>query len=163
MFRISIEGNGIVDVQVTKLSNKLLGKLSINHKAVIAIFLVIILCLLQSCSGVNRHGSTTPDRVIEQYLLALEDKDQNSMIRLFPENAVVVNLVQAKIAKVGGHKIRNRQIKYTKSKPTLWDVRVQGFYLDNSDTRRKFDETIVIEYQSKGQVKQYGGRWYLKI
>jgi hypothetical protein len=148
-------------MQAIKLSTKLPDQLSTYGRSILSIFLVIILCLLQSCSGMNKHGAATPDRVIEQYLLALEDRDQSSVIRLFPENSSVETQVQAKITKFGGYKIQDRQIKYTKSKPTRWNVRVQGFYLDRLNSRHKFDETIAIEYQSKGQVKLYGGRWYL--
>jgi hypothetical protein len=148
-------------MQVIELLTKLSDQLSIYGRSILSICLVIILCLLQSCSGINKSGAATPDQVVEQYLLALEDRDQNSVIRLFPENSAVKQQVQAKITKFGGYKIQDRQVKYTKSKPTRWNARVQGFYLDRLNSRHRFDEAITIEYQSKGQVKLYGGRWYL--
>ena len=111
----------------------------------------------------NKQGGSTPDRIVEQYLLALEDRDEAAMLQLVPENYNVAKEVTAKIVKFGGHKIQDRQISYTKSKPTLWDARVRGFYVDRVGVRQKFDDSISIGYQSKGQVKLYGGRWYLLL
>jgi hypothetical protein len=150
-------------MQLVKLLNNLSTKYSVYSRSILSIFLAIILVLLQSCHGVDKYGAATPDRIVEQYLLALEGRDRNSVIKLLPENANVENQVRSKITKFGGYKVQERKIEYIKSKPTLWNIRIQGFYVDRSNTRRKFDETIVIEYQSKGQVKQYGGRWYLKL
>jgi hypothetical protein len=150
-------------MQLVKLLDNLSTKYSVYSRSILSIFLSIILVLLQSCHGVDKYGAATPDRIVEQYLLALEDRDRNLVVKLLPENASVENQIRSKINKFGGYKIKERKIEYIKSKPTLWTIKIQGVYVDRSDTRRKFDETIVIEYQSKGQVKQYGGRWYLKL
>ena len=122
--------------------------------------LVVVFCL-QACKAENKHGAATPGRAIEEYLLALENRDDALLRRLAPAQAVVGSEIKAKISKIGGHKIKNPQISYIKSKPTLWSARIRGFYLDRSGKRNNFDESIEIEYQSKGQVKLYGGSWYL--
>jgi hypothetical protein len=144
---------------------KLPGKLSIYWQLILVFVTIAIVFLIQSCGVQNKHGATTPDRIVEQYLLALADRDEAAMLRLLPENAALadINQVKAKITKIGGFKIQDHQISYTKSKPTLWKAKVHGFYINLNDVRQKFDDSIEIEYQSKGQVKLYGGRWYLLL
>ena len=124
--------------------------------------MIVIIFSLQACS-VNKHGATTPNQVVEQYLLALEAKDDNLMLRLVPEQSRLNQVIESKILRIGGHKIQDRQISYTKSKPTFWNAKIQGSFVDRAGIKRKFDDSIAIEYQSKGQVKLYGGRWYLSL
>lgn len=126
------------------------------------ISLMVLVFLLPGCSA-NKHGAATPDRVVEQYLQALENKDERLMLRLLPEKSHINQAIESKILKTGGHKIQNRQISYTKSKPTLWNARIHGSFVDRAGIQRKFDDLIAIEYQSKGQVKLYAGRWYLLL
>jgi len=80
-----------------------------------------------------------------------------------PEEATNAPAIAGKVAKFGGYRIQDRQINYTKSKPVLWNTSIRGFYIDRAGVKRKFDDSIAIEYQSKGQVKLYGGRWYLLL
>ena len=124
--------------------------------------ILAIVFSVQACN-VNKYGAATPDRVVEQYLLALEARDANLMLRLAPEYPDISRKVKAKIVKIGGHKIQNRQITYTKPKPILWNAKIQGSYLDRFGIRQKFDDSIVLVYQSKGELKLYAGRWYLSI
>jgi hypothetical protein len=138
-------------------------KFSIRWRSISVIFMLVIILCLQSCKVEDKHGAATPDRVIEQYLLALENRDDALFRRLIPAQAVVSNEIKTKIARLGGHKIKDRQISYIKSKPTLWTARIRGFYLDRVGKRNNFDESIEIEYQSKGQVKLYSGSWYLLL
>jgi hypothetical protein len=145
-------------MQVIKISDKF----SIYWRSIFIIFTISIVFSLQSCN-VNKHGAATPDRVIEQYLTALENRDENLMLRLAPENQTVTKEVKSKIDRIGGHKIQDSQISYTKSKPSLWNARIHGFFVDRFGKRQDFDDSIAIEYQSKGQVKLYGGRWYLLL
>ena len=125
--------------------------------------LVSLLLSVQSCGAPNRNGAATPDRIIDLYLTALEHRNESSIRRLMAEEATAAPAIAGKIAKFGGHKIQDRQINYTKSKPILWNASISGFYIDRAGVRRKFDDSIAIEYQSKGQVKLYGGRWYLLL
>jgi hypothetical protein len=143
-------------------ANKLSYKLLIYPRSIFVIKILAIVFSIQACNA-NKPGAATPDRVIEQYLLALERKDENLMLQIVPENSVVSRAVKVKIGKFGGHKIQDRQIIYTKSTPILWEAKIQGFYIDRDGTRRKFDDSIDIEYQSKGQLKLYAGRWYLLL
>jgi hypothetical protein len=124
--------------------------------------LVMIFCL-QACKVEDKNGAATPDRVVEQYLLALENRDDVLLRKLAPEQAPVSSEIKTKISKIGGYKIKDHQISYTKFKPTLWTARIRGFYLDRAGKRNNFDDSIEIEYQSKGQVKLYGGSWYLLL
>jgi hypothetical protein len=140
-------------------AKKITNKLTIYSKSILVITVVF---LMQACTA-DKNGAGTPDRVVEQYLLALEDRDQSLMLRLAPEHAVVAGAVKARIMKQGGHKIQNRQISYIKSTSSLWSAKIRGFYVDRSGIRRNFDDSISIEYQGRGQVKLYGGRWYLLL
>jgi hypothetical protein len=137
-------------------------KFATYWKSILIVMTIAIVFSLQSCS-VNKHGAATPDRVVEQYLLALEDQNDRLMFRLVPEKSQFDRIIKAKISKFGGHKIQDRQISYIKSKPTFWKAKIQGFFVDRAGIKRKFDDSIEIEYQSKGQVKLYGGRWYLLL
>ena len=132
-------------------------------RSIFAIVLIALVFSLQSCEAQNKHGAATPERIVEQYLSALESRNETSILRLMPEESLAEKEIKAKIGRFGGHKIQNRQINYTKPTPTLWNAKMQGFYIDPSGIRRKFDDSIAIEYQSKGQVKLYRGRWYLLL
>ena len=142
---------------------KLDRKLSIYWRSILVIILVTIVCSLQSCGVHNKHGAATPDRVVEQYLTALESRNQTSIQRLMPENYMAIDRLQAKIDRLGGYKIEQRQIKYIKVKPSFWNAKLQGFYVDRFGVKRKFEDSIVLEYQSKGELKLYAGHWYLLL
>jgi hypothetical protein len=143
-------------------AKRLFYKCSIYSRSILAIVILAIVFLFQACN-VNKYGAATPDRVVEQYLLALEDRDENLMRRLAPEYPDISSKVKAKIVKIGGHKIQDRQIIYTKPKQILWKAKIQGFYLDRLGKPQKFNDSIVLEYQSKGELKLYAGRWYLLL
>lgn len=128
-----------------------------------SIVLIAIVFSLQSCEAQNKRGASTPERIVEQYLLALEDRNETLMLQLMPEESLAKKGIKAKIGKFGGHKIQDRQINYIKPTPTLWNAKMEGFYIDPTGVRKKFDDSIAIEYQNKGQVKLYRGRWYLLL
>ena len=142
---------------------KMYNKISIRQRSISIIFVLVAIFCLQACKVEEKHGAATPNRVIEEYLLALENRDDALLRKLAPPQAIVSSEIKAKISKIGGHKIKNPQISYIKSKPTLWVAKIRGFYLDRAGKRNNFDESIEIEYQSKGQVKLYGGSWYLLL
>jgi hypothetical protein len=140
----------------------ILVKFATYWRSILVVMTIAIVFSLQACS-VNKHGAATPDQVVEQYLVALEDRNDHLMLRLVPEKSQFDRIIESKISKVGGRKIQDRQISYTKSKPTFWKAKIQGFFVDHTGIKRKFDDSIEIEYQSKGQIKLYGGRWYLLL
>lgn len=140
-------------MQATKLRHLISTQLALSIALVFA---------LQSCTA-NKRGAPTPDRVVAHYLLALETKDEHLMLQLVPENSNFTREVKAKIGKIGGHKIQDRQIFYTKPKSFLWNATIKGFYLDRNGVKQKIEDSIVLEYQSKGELKLYAGRWYLLL
>jgi hypothetical protein len=150
-----------VDMQAIELDNKLLA----FWRSIIVVMTIALIFLLQSCTthNHNKYGAATPDRVVEQYLTALETRNETSLMRLTPEKSPVAAEVKAKIERFGGYKIQDRQVKYTKPKPSLWNANIRGFYIDRRGNRQKFEDSIVIEYQSKGELKLYAGRWYLLL
>ncbi|WP_373543368.1 hypothetical protein [Chamaesiphon sp.] len=125
--------------------------------------LIAIVFSLQSCEAQHKRGAATPERIVEQYLLALEERNEILILQLMPEESLADKEIKAKIDKLGGHKIQDRQINYTKPTPTLWNAKMGGFYIDPTGVRKKFDDSIAVEYQNKGQVKLYRGRWYLLL
>jgi hypothetical protein len=125
--------------------------------------LIAIIILLQACHANHQLGASTPERLIERYLVALETKDENLLRQLVPANYAATPEIKAKIGKLGGHKIQEHQFIYTKSKPTLWSVTINGFYLDRNKTRQKFEDIISIAYEGKESWKLYQGRWYLLL
>jgi hypothetical protein len=142
---------------------KLNDKLSIYWRSIVVVMTIAIVFSLQSCGAHNKYGAATPDRVVEQYLTALEERNKTAILRLMPEQSPAPRVVIAKIDRLGGYKIQDRQIKYTKPKPSLWNANIQGFYIDRFGVKKKFDDSIVLEYQSKGELKLYAGRWYLLL
>jgi hypothetical protein len=145
--------NKLVDMQAVKSHPS-----SIYWRSIVIIVALAMGFLLQSCGTQHqKYGAATPDRVVE-------NRDETSMLRLIPENTPINRqLVRAKIAKIGGCQVENRQIKYTKSKPTFWNAKINGNYIDRAGIKRRFDDSIAIEYQSKGELKLYAGRWYLVL
>ncbi|WP_041548304.1 hypothetical protein [Chamaesiphon minutus] len=140
-------------MQAKKLPHLICGQLTVS---------IAIVLTLQACA-VNKRGAPTPDRVVEQYLSALETKKEHLMLDLIPENFNLTKEVRTKIDKIGGRKIQDRQIVYTKPKSSLWNAKIKGFYLDSSGNKQKFEDSIVLEYQNKGDLKLYAGRWYLLL
>jgi hypothetical protein len=137
-------------------------KFSIYRRSILVIALIVIICLLQSCH-VHKRGAATPDRIVEQYLLALENKDEKLLLQLAPEDAVFTKEIETKVSRIGGYKIQDIKIHYFKSTPMLWSAKIQGGYIDRQGKNRNFEDSIVIQYQSKGELKLYAGRWYILL
>ncbi len=142
--------------------NKSVRQLSICSRLLLVIVLVILVFSLPACAN-QKRGAATPDRAIEIYLDALETKDRNSILNLGVEDPNFAKEVNAKIDRLGGRKIRERKVSYTKPKPFLWQAKILGVYADLNGVKRKFEDAIVLEYQSKGELKLYAGRWYLSF
>lgn len=145
-------------MQTVNLANKS----SIRWRSIFTITVGCTLISLYSCSA-NKRGAPTPENVVEQYLSALESKNKNSMLQLTDEDSNLATAVSAKISKIGGYKIQNKQIVYDKFTPNLWNARIKGDYVDRQGLAKKLEDSISIQYQSKGEPKAYAGRWYLRI
>jgi hypothetical protein len=143
-------------MQVIKLK-----QLSIANRSILVVMLIAIVVSVQSCGAPNKRGAATPDRLVEQYSIGLETKNENLILQLTPETADFTNQVKTKIRQIGGRKIQDRQIIYTKPTPFLWNASIRGIYLNRDGTKQQFEDSIVLKYQSKGELKLYAGRWYL--
>jgi hypothetical protein len=143
------------DMQAKKLSHQI----SIGSRLLL---IATVMFWIQACA-VDKRGAGTPDRVVEQYLHALETKNEHSMLELVPENANFTRAIESKIGKIGGRKIQDRQITYAKPKPTLWEAKINGVTVDRNGNKQKIEDSIVLEYQNKGDLKLYAGRWYLVL
>jgi hypothetical protein len=142
--------------------NRSTHQLSIYWRLLLVIVLVILVFSLPACAN-HKRGAATPDRIIEYYLDALEQKDENSLLRLGVEDPNFTKEVRAKIDRLGGRKIADRQISYTKPKPVLWNAKIRGVFVEPNGVKKKFKDSIFLEYQSKGELKLYAGRWYLSF
>jgi hypothetical protein len=145
-------------MQTVRVANQF----SIRLRSILIIAIGCTVISLQGCS-VNKQGAPTPERVVEQYLLALENKNENSILQLVDEDSTQARAIKAKIRKFGGYKINNRQIVYDKFTPNLWKVKIKGSHVDRQGIDKKIEDSISIQYQSKGEPKSYAGRWYLLL
>jgi hypothetical protein len=141
---------------------KSVNQFSIRWRSILTIGFGCTVLSLYSCTA-NKRGAPTPEKVVEQYLSALENKKENSMLQLASENSTPTREIAAKIFKVGGYKIQNRQIEYDKFTPNLWKAKIKGNYVDQQGVTKKIEDSISIQYQSKGEPKSYAGRWYLLL
>jgi hypothetical protein len=141
---------------------KLADRFSIGWRSILTIGFGCTVLSLYSCSA-NKRGAPTPENVVEQYLSALETKNKNSILQLADQDSNSASVVAAKINKIGGYKIQNRQIVYDKLTPNLWNAKIKGNYIDRQGLVKKLEDSISIQYQSKGEPKSYAGRWYLKL
>jgi hypothetical protein len=134
----------------------------IRWRSILPIMFGCTVLSLYSCSA-NKLGAPTPEKVVEQYLSALENKNENSMLQLADEDSNQSSTIAAKILKIGGYKIQNRQIDYDKLTPNLWKAKIKGNYVDRQGVTKKVEDSIASQYQSKGEPKSYAGRWYLLL
>jgi hypothetical protein len=126
------------------------------------IVLVVVMIALQACNVQEKHGAATPDRVVDRYLLALETKDFGQM-EMLQSPDTVGTAAKLRIYRLGGHKLQQRQVKYIKTKPTLWLAKITATYVDRDNLRQKFEDTVAIAYEGKESWKLYSGRWYLLV
>jgi hypothetical protein len=138
-------------------------RLSIYWRSILVPTSIVFFYFLQSCESPNKQGAVTPERVVEQYLLALETKNEKLILQLSPEHSMLTPEIKAKILKFGGYKVRKVTISYDKSSTILWNAKIVGFYIDRQKNNQPFADTIVIQYQKKGEIKAYAGRWYLLL
>ncbi len=136
-------------------------RLSIVNRAILVVMLIAIVVSVQSCGVHNKRGAATPDRLVEQYAIGLETKNEHLILQLTPENTDFTSQIETKIRKIGGRKLQNCQVIYTKPAPFLWNASIRGSYLDRDGTKQQVEDSIVLKYQSKGELKLYAGRWYL--
>jgi hypothetical protein len=136
-------------------------QLSISWRSILVVILVAL--SLQSCGVQNKYGAATPDRIVEQYLTALEQRNEPAIRRLMPEQSLAAAAIETKLDRLGGNRIQDRQIQYLKPKPSLWNANIRGFYVDRAGVKQQFSDSIFLEYQSKGELKLYAGRWYLLL
>jgi hypothetical protein len=116
--------------------------------------------LLEGCSFKNSYGADTPDGVVEQYLLALEKKDEELMLKLIPRRYSAEQAVEDKITQLGGHKIQEYKVVYAKPKPVFLQANVQAFYAHNG-VSKKIEDTLTIVYEGGSILDLSKGRWYL--
>jgi hypothetical protein len=135
---------------------------SIGWRSIFAIGFGCTVLSLSSCSA-DKRGAPTPENVVEQYLSALETKNKNLMLELADRDSNIASAVAARISKIGGYKIQNKQVIYDKFTPNLWNAKIKGNYVDRQGLVKKIEDSISIQYQSKGEPKSYAGRWYLKL
>jgi hypothetical protein len=141
---------------------KPVNQFSIRWRSILVIGFGCTVLSLYSCSA-NKRGATTPEKVVEQYLSALENRSEPSILQLTDEASNQTSAIAAKILKLGGYKIQNSQIEYDKFTPNLWKAKINGNYVDRQGITKKVEDSVSIQYQSKGEPKSYAGRWYLLL
>ncbi|WP_145837546.1 hypothetical protein [Dulcicalothrix desertica] len=101
-------------MQSAQPMRKIFVSIGLTLSVVLAIFLI-------SFNSLVSYGADSPDQVIEQYLLALENKDEDSILKLIPREYSAKLAVEDKIVEFGGNKIQERKIIYNKIKPVLFN------------------------------------------
>ncbi|WP_127087651.1 hypothetical protein [Dulcicalothrix desertica] len=143
-------------MQSAQPMRKIFVSIGLTLSVVLAIFLI-------SFNSLVSYGADSPDQVIEQYLLALENKDEDSILKLIPREYSAKLAVEDKIVEFGGNKIQERKIIYNKIKPVYLTANVQGFYTNSNGVRKKFEDTLIISYRGGSLLELNKGRWYLKL
>lgn len=122
-----------------------------------------MLISLQACNAQQKLGAATPDRLVDRYLLALETQDRVLMAQLVPPDRTATTEIAAKIERLGGRKLQERRVTYTKIRPTFWSARIEAIYVDRQGNKQKFRDIISTSYQGNESWKLYSGRWYLLL
>lgn len=117
----------------------------------------ILLLGLLSCSFVSLRGASTREEVVNNYLRALANKDEQSIKRLIPENYDVEQVVHEKVVRLGNRKLEQVEVSYQElQKPDSVKVTIEGIYYDKPGFEGK-------RLRSKDQLFLHaaGNRWYL--
>ena len=122
--------------------------------------ITIFSILLTGYDFKSGYGADTPDRVVDLYLLALEKKNEELMLKLVPRKYSAQEAAEDKIARFGGHKIQEYKVVYMKPKSVFLIANIKVFYTDRG-VRKRFDDTLTIAYQGGSRLELSKGRWYL--
>ena len=116
-----------------------------------------LLPILQSCNFFPTRGAATREELVSMYLRALENKDEQAILRLIPEDYAAKQVVEEKIGRLGSRKLEQLRISYQElQKPDSVKVLIEGVYynkpLPNGKRLRSTDQLFI---------HAAGDRWYL--
>jgi hypothetical protein len=124
---------------------------------------IALILSFQGCSLLNHRGVDNPEKVVEQYLLALERKDEKSILQLVPQSYSADKAIKDKITRFGGRKIQERKIEYIRPKPIFIRANIKGSYIGSNGIRKNFEDILTIAYEKRSFWEFNRGRWYLLI
>ncbi|WP_446378787.1 hypothetical protein [Coleofasciculus sp. E2-BRE-01] len=101
----------------------------LNNSANAIIFLNFSLCaVLGGCNFGTVRGADTPERVVEQYILGLEQQKENVILQLIPKEYVAEQAVEDKISQFGGHEVEEYSVVYNEVKPVFLIANIKGMW-----------------------------------
>ncbi len=130
---------------------------------IIIALLTLILAVLIASSFVPHKGTSERFELIENYLQALENKDERSMRRLVHPNFEARAAVQGKIEQLGGNEIALQEVCYSLLKPFITVASLRGSYVDENLQTQQIQERLFLKYEPGPFYIGYKGRWYLSL
>jgi hypothetical protein len=131
-----------------------------SRGALIAIGATAFLAAGGALSATKPRGEVDPLKVVDNYLVSLEQKNRDALLRLTPSDYRSEPALQAKLARWGGQHIENRRVFRTKTQPLAVRLKIYGTYQQNGQAQ-KFEDTIQLIYRREGLLRS--PRWQLAI
>lgn len=120
------------------------------------ILLGVLLLILPTCRSTNVRGAVTKETLVDAYLRALQQKDEQAMLLLVPETHTAQHEVQARIEKLGGHAFDQVRIDYVPPVHPQWvRVVIRGVYTSPQNEQIEFSDEIILH--------QTDHHWYLML
>lgn len=139
-------------------------KTLIKNSANAILFLGFSLCaILGGCNFVSVRGADTPERVVEQYILGLEQQKENVILQLIPKEYVAEQAVEDKISQFGGHEVEEYSVVYNEIKPVFLIAEIKGSYVSNDQGLENFEDQVTIAYRGAGTLLSKKANWYLLL
>jgi hypothetical protein len=111
-------------------------------------------CAANSWSNPFSNSYETPEEVVEAYLAALSNNDENKLSSLIAPNHEATVDLQNKIAKYGGIKLDNMQISYMPTEnPYYLTARLQFEIGREDETRGMITDELYLQRE--------GDEWFL--
>ncbi len=127
------------------------------------VLLGLVVLLVLSGYSWNSNGAATREEVIEEYLNALKDKNEESILQLVPKSYTAEQAAKKKITQLGGYNLNVNQISYLKLKPHLFVATIQGSYLTPNREQKRFTEEVNLVDKPGSFLVFYKGNWHLSI
>jgi len=121
-----------------------------------AILLSVLFLIVSACVSTNPRGAATKETLVDVYLQALQQKDEQAILSLVPETLAAQDAVQAKVEQLGGHTFHQVHIGYVPQVNPKWvRVIIRGVYTGSHNEQVEFSDEIFLN--------QMDNRWYLML
>ena len=102
------------------------------------------------------RGAVIKETLVDAYLHALQQKDEQAILLLVPETLTAQHAAQARIEQLGGHVFHQVRIDYVPQAHPQWvRVVIRGVYAGSQNEQVEFSDEIILH--------QMDSRWYLML